>query len=201
MELSKQIKEHRARLEISQEQLAEKMYVSRQTISNWETERSYPDVHNLLLLSAIFDVTLDQLVKGDVKIMKEKISQAKISKDTKIMELFFILATISLGIVVGFASKSKQISWQIFVIPVIFWIISLYYSIKLDKWKKDNDIKTFKEITVFMEGGDVDAARKQRNKVKDVLRLLLSGIVYVVIILLIMYISLLVTRGLIDYFK
>lgn len=201
MELSKQIKEHRARLEISQEQLAEKMYVSRQTISNWENERSYPDVHNLLLLSAIFDVTLDQLVKGDVKIMKEKISQAKISKDTKIMELFFILATISLGIVVGFASKSKKISWQIFVIPGIFWIISLYYSIKLDKWKKDNDIKTFKEITVFMEGGDVDAARKQRNKVKDVLRLLLSGIVYVVIILLIMYSSILITRGLIDYFK
>ena len=59
MNLSKQIKKHRERLSLSQEGLAEKLYVSRQTISNWENEKSYPDVHNLLLLSVLFDVSLD----------------------------------------------------------------------------------------------------------------------------------------------
>ena len=54
MNLSKQIKKHRERLSLSQEGLAEKLYVSRQTISNWENEKSYPDVHNLLLLSVLF---------------------------------------------------------------------------------------------------------------------------------------------------
>jgi transcriptional regulator with XRE-family HTH domain len=65
MNLSKQIKRLREEARFSQEELSEKIYVSRQTISNWENERSYPDIHNLLLLSVLFDVTLDELVKGE----------------------------------------------------------------------------------------------------------------------------------------
>ena len=51
MELAGQIKKHRQALGISQEALAEKIYVSRQTISNWETARTYPDVQSLLFLA------------------------------------------------------------------------------------------------------------------------------------------------------
>lgn len=60
MDLSHQIKKYRKQLAFFQEELAEKLYVSRQTISNWENERSYPDIHNLLLLSVLFDVSLDE---------------------------------------------------------------------------------------------------------------------------------------------
>lgn len=49
MQISAQIKKYRAALQLSQEELAEKIYVSRQTISNWETEKNYPDIHSLLL--------------------------------------------------------------------------------------------------------------------------------------------------------
>lgn len=72
MNLNKQIKNYREEFNFSQEELAKKLFVSRQTISNWENERSYPDIHNLLLLSVLFDVSLDELVKGDVEKMKEK---------------------------------------------------------------------------------------------------------------------------------
>ena len=71
MELAKHIKEQRARLGMSQEALAEAIFVSRQTISNWETDRTYPDVQSLLLLSALFDTTVDELIKGDVSKMEE----------------------------------------------------------------------------------------------------------------------------------
>lgn len=74
MNLSKQIKKLREEAGYSQEELSEKIYVSRQTISNWENERSYPDIHNLLLLSVLFNVTLDELVKGDVETMKKVIN-------------------------------------------------------------------------------------------------------------------------------
>ena len=57
---------------ISQEELAEKVYVSRQTVSNWETGKNYPDIHSVLLLSSVFNVSLDQLIKGDVEIMKKE---------------------------------------------------------------------------------------------------------------------------------
>lgn len=63
MNLGHQIKYYRQRDYLSQESLAEKLYVSRQTISNWENDKSYPDIHNLLMLSSLFDVSLDDLVK------------------------------------------------------------------------------------------------------------------------------------------
>ena len=81
MELSIQIKKYRTELHLSQEELAEKVYVTRQTISNWENEKSYPDIHSLLLLSSLFNVSLDQLIKGDIEKMKE--IWKKIEKDEK----------------------------------------------------------------------------------------------------------------------
>ncbi|MGM0171107.1 hypothetical protein IGJ39_001209 [Enterococcus sp. AZ140] len=97
MDLSHQIKKYRKQLAFSQEELAEKLYVSRQTISNWENERSYPDIHNLLLLSVLFDVSLDELVKGDVEKMKENVTLTELNKYTKIMLFFMLLTLISVG--------------------------------------------------------------------------------------------------------
>ena len=54
MELSVQIKKYRGQLQLSQEELADRVYVTRQTVSNWENEKSYPDIHSLLLLSQLF---------------------------------------------------------------------------------------------------------------------------------------------------
>ena len=51
MKLNAQIKKYRMKKNLSQEELAEKVYVTRQTISSWENEKSYPDIHSLLLLS------------------------------------------------------------------------------------------------------------------------------------------------------
>ena len=58
MELGKQIKMHRQEAHLSQEELANRVYVSRQTISNWENDKSYPDVNSLVLLSEIFQISL-----------------------------------------------------------------------------------------------------------------------------------------------
>jgi transcriptional regulator with XRE-family HTH domain len=73
MELGKQIKKIRNEMSLSQDALAEKIYVSRQTISNWENDKSYPDVNSLILLSEVFETSIDILIKGDVEIMKEQV--------------------------------------------------------------------------------------------------------------------------------
>lgn len=75
MELGNQIKRYRNEGNLSQEALAEKVYVSRQTVSNWENDKSYPDVKSLLLLSEVFHTSLDTLIKGDVEIMKQQVKQ------------------------------------------------------------------------------------------------------------------------------
>ena len=70
MELGNQIKKYRKERSLSQDALAERIFVSRQTISNWENDKSYPDVNSLVLLCDAFEISLDQLVKGDVETMK-----------------------------------------------------------------------------------------------------------------------------------
>lgn len=71
-ELGEQLKTHRQRAQMSQEELADHIYVSRQTISNWENNKTYPDVNSLVLLSAVFQVSLDKLIKGDIDAMKNE---------------------------------------------------------------------------------------------------------------------------------
>ena len=62
MELGNQIKAHRAALSLSQEELAEKVYVTRQTVSNWETGVHLPDVDKVITLANYFHVTTDYLL-------------------------------------------------------------------------------------------------------------------------------------------
>ena len=69
MELGKQIKKCRQDAKLTQEELDERIYVSRQTVSNWENDKSYPDVNSLVLLSEVFRVSLDKLIKGDIDMM------------------------------------------------------------------------------------------------------------------------------------
>lgn len=67
MELGTQIRKYRNERTLSQEALAEKAYVSQQTVSNWENDKSYPDVNSLVLLSEVFEISLDQLIKVEEK--------------------------------------------------------------------------------------------------------------------------------------
>ena len=53
--------------------LADKIFVTRQTVSNWENDKSYPDINSLVLMAEVFGVSLDNLVKGDIEEMNEKI--------------------------------------------------------------------------------------------------------------------------------
>ena len=67
MELSVQLRELRAEMGMSQEEIAETLNVSRQAVAKWETGANTPVLDNLVALSALYDVSLDRLVKGNVE--------------------------------------------------------------------------------------------------------------------------------------
>ena len=157
MNISNQIKNYRKQKNLSQEELAEKIYVSRQTISNWETGRSYPDVHNLLLLSTLYEISIDELIKGDVEIMKEKITSHELHSLSKMMLLFFALMFATLPLV-------KNYSKYYFALTILFGAIMMYYALRIEKKKKELDIKTYKEIVDFMEGNPVERRMDNRKK-------------------------------------
>ena len=160
MELNEQIKKYRTEMNISQEELAEKIYVTRQSISNWENGKTYPDIHSLLLLSSLFGISLDQLVKGDIEIMKEEIKKeeiAKMNRYGKIYTIMLIATAISAVPLFMWLGVWALIPWG------IIWAISMYFAYKVEKVKKDNDVQTYKEIVAFYEGKRLDDIHKQRE--------------------------------------
>ena len=95
MELGKQIKMHRQEAHLSQEELANRVYVSRQTISNWENDKNYPDVNSLVLLSEIFQISLDNLIKGDIEVMKDVIQKEEIVKMNRYGKIYTIMLIVT----------------------------------------------------------------------------------------------------------
>ena len=69
MEIGKKLKSARVQSGMTQENVAERINVSRQTISNWENEKSYPDIISVIELSNLYSISLDVLLKGDEKML------------------------------------------------------------------------------------------------------------------------------------
>jgi len=102
MELGERLKQARQARELSQEALAARLGVSRQTISNWENQRSYPDIVSLIALSDLYSISLDELVKGDknmIRHLEESTNVVKSRTDlskTVIVAAYLILWTLSI---------------------------------------------------------------------------------------------------------
>lgn len=160
MELGKQIKMYRLENKLSQEELADRIYVSRQTISNWENDKSYPDINSLVLLSEVFKVSLDKLIKGDVDVMKDVIQKEEVDKMNhygKIYTIMLIVTVVSVVPLFMWLGVWALIPWG------LIWMVSMYFASKIEKIKKDNDVQTYKEIVAFSEGKLLDDIHKQQE--------------------------------------
>ena len=160
MEIGKQIRKYRTELKLSQDDLADKVYVTRQTISNWENDRNYPDIRSLVLLSNVFGISLDILVKGDLEQMKNEIKAEDIRKfrrDSRIYGIF-LAGEIVLPMPLLYYLKV----WGI-VIWLLWTSVSLWWGWRIEKYKKAHDIHTYKEIVAFMDGKRLDELEKNQE--------------------------------------
>lgn len=71
MDIGSRIKTLRTEQRLSQGDLAEQLHVTRQTVSNWENNKNYPDLSTLMEITELFDVTFDELIKGDPAFVRE----------------------------------------------------------------------------------------------------------------------------------
>ena len=129
MELGKQISELRKKANLSQEQLAEKVGVSRQTISKWELGETAPDIKQAQILSQIFKVSLDELTGNDTKeVIYKKVSNTEklaglIIKIIKIWGVIFLACLIIavIGIILfGYVREEGPVEFENDVEKVIF---------------------------------------------------------------------------------
>ena len=128
MDIGLQIKKFREQQKISQEELALKIFVSRQTISNWETNKSCPDVKSLITLSNIFNVSLDNFIKEDIKEMKEIVEKATIKKFNVISVVFLI----ELIVVAISAYPLFNIKGNIGIIMILSILVYTFFSRMFD---------------------------------------------------------------------
>ena len=105
MNLGKKIAELRKKNNLSQEELAEKVGVARQTISKWETGDTTPDINQVKIISKIFNISIDELVDNDINnVIVEKVSNTeKLAGITiKILKVFGIMIIVFITLILLF---------------------------------------------------------------------------------------------------
>ena len=164
MELGTRLKEYRNRLGMTQDDLAERLFVSRQTVSAWENDKTYPDIHSLLMLSDLFDVSLDTLVKGDIEIMKETIDRTDIRSFRRDSNIFTVLLLLCIITVIPLY---KWLGIPGFIIWGVLFAVTIYFAVRVEKVKKAQDIYTYREIVAFTNGEKLDSIEKAREEGKQ----------------------------------
>lgn len=136
--LPSRLKELRKKNHYSQEYVAEKLNISRQAISNWENEKSAPDLENLMLLADLYNLSLDELLDGNkdnepssevVVTEKNPFYYLEIVGISIFLALFvqFPIVPIILSIIVAVWYKvRKRGHWIIYVVCTLCFIIGMY---------------------------------------------------------------------------
>lgn len=136
MNIGKMILNIRKKKGMSQEEFGELFHVTRQTVSNWENEKSYPDLNMLVAMSDMFEISLDELLKEDkqmVKTMDEERLCGKYYKHKQSFVDFF--AGTGTGLVISCCMVPNSITRT--VILCIGVAMLLIGGIKKLRWDKD----------------------------------------------------------------
>lgn len=144
MSISEKLKQARLSKGLTQETVAEKVCVSRQTVSNWENGKTYPDIASLIVLSDVYDMTLDSLLKGDDKMIKHLKESTEVTKSNKqlgkalIISLSIFTAMTLINIFVPNAPLINSLAANI-IIMALFVFITIMVVVR------SVDIKGFSE--------------------------------------------------------
>ncbi len=154
------IREHREKAGLTQAQLAEAVFATRQTVGNWERGATLPDIQSLQLLAGVFGVTVDELLGGDAaELAREAANDRRALMRSFIMEWVNILVLICVGLARS-ALREHGASWSAYqgysmVLGVVQWAVMLYMLFAVagrDKVKRARDLVNATDIVAFLEG-------------------------------------------------
>ncbi len=137
-DLGSKIKRARLEKKLTQEQIAELLGVSRQTISNWENEKSYPDIISVIKMSECYDVSLDYLLKGEQKMntyyeyLEESTNVVKSNiKRNKIITIlsYLLIWVIAMIVFWFFTNGSDAIGYSLLYLWIILPVTTFFVSV------------------------------------------------------------------------
>lgn len=136
MSLGEKIKAMRQKAALSQEQLAEKLNVSRQAITKWETGKGLPDIANLIAISDEFDISLDELIKDDIAVKKKIISDSA-SKKWHILVIVYLLAIVAYIAYFAVRHDILMIGFLIATLFMLFYEARIFVKEKIYRQNKE----------------------------------------------------------------
>ena len=160
MNLAKNLQVLRKNKKITQEEVAERLGVSRQSVSKWETGEGYPEMDKLLLLSDWFGVSVDELLRGDLQ--KEEYQEAPIKRNEgfcKLINQFSVAIAIGVFLILlgvagcmalnGYAMVCEEAMRDVLgilgsVIIIVFVAAAVFlfvlFGMTFERYKKDHQI-------------------------------------------------------------
>ncbi len=128
MEVGERLKARRNELNLTQDQVAESLGITRQTMSNWENGRSYPDIERVIGLSELYALSLDELLKGDQKMVRHLQENTVVNHFLKLF-IGMLLVNVALMVVLMLVqSMSETFLFMIFAL-IGLNTLSLFYLI------------------------------------------------------------------------
>lgn len=125
MVFGEKLKTERKRKGWSQEELAEKLYVSRQSVSKWENGQNYPSIEIIIKVSDLFEVTIDELLRSDEELTRKVIKDGRRLAYPRLKSTFdvlFLIGAVLLAIKLGVLALNKLTSLDIELVGGrLFW--------------------------------------------------------------------------------
>lgn len=192
MSLSENLQNLRKIKNMSQEELAEKLNVSRQAVSKWESGSGYPETEKIISICEIFDCSMDQLVKGkisnDIKSEKNNydLIMTKAAKEISLGVALILLGVSIMLTIIGFASN-EQTEEQFALIGVIAILIGVVFAVpmfiingsKIENFKKKNP----KMANVYTEDEVDEANSKYTKYLAAGISIIILGVVIMMLLL------------------
>lgn len=128
MKIGDKLKDARLKKSMTQEEVAEKLFVSRQSISNWENNKTYPDIGNVIALSDLYEISLDELLKGSDNFMKHLEESTDIVKSNKKLIFFIILVLIAMIVMAIFTEFLPEKVFLVAIFSLSVIVTGVVYS-------------------------------------------------------------------------
>lgn len=128
MKIGDKLKNARLDKKLTQEEVAEKLFVSRQSISNWENNKTYPDIGNVIALSDLYQISLDELLKGSDNFMKHLEESTDIVESNKKLIFIIVIALIAMIVMALFTEFLPEKVFLISIFSLAVIVTGLVYS-------------------------------------------------------------------------
>lgn len=164
MKIPEEIRKQRHAAGLSQEALADRLYVTRQTVSNWETGKTYPDLDSLIRMSSLFHTSVDELIGEDLPRISAESDRAEIRSFRFHAAVY---AASAAAVMIGAWILPSSAGMTGVFLLIILASAGAFSALKVQRIRSRNRLGTFREIKAFLNSEPLPRTERIREEAKQ----------------------------------